>query len=65
MAWLPTHCDEHAIALRAGECSVGVHELHRNCMTESAWPPALLLGYALPTESEIATGAHLLAQAIG
>ncbi|HEY1714239.1 MAG TPA: PLP-dependent aminotransferase family protein [Solirubrobacteraceae bacterium] len=65
MAWLPTDCDEHAVALRAGERSVGVHELHRNCMTESAWPPALLLGYALPTESEITTGAQLLAQAIG
>ena len=65
MAWLPSACDEHAIALRAGERSVGVHELHRNCMTESAWPPALLLGYALPTETEIATGAQLLAQAIG
>ena len=65
MAWLPSASDEHAIALRAGERSVGVHELHRNCMTERAWPPALLLGYALPTESEIATGAQLLAQAIG
>jgi DNA-binding transcriptional MocR family regulator len=34
-------------------------------MAEGEWPPALLLGYALPTESEIATGARLLAQAIG
>ena len=32
---------------------------------EGEWPPALLLGYALPTEPEIATGARLLAQAIG
>jgi GntR family transcriptional regulator/MocR family aminotransferase len=65
MAWLPAGCDEHAVALRAGELSVGVHELHRNCMAESGWPPALLLGYALPTEPEIFTGAQLLAQAIG
>ena len=65
MAWLPPGCDEHAVALRAAELSVGVHELHRNCMTENAWPPALLLGYALPTEPEISTGAQLLAQAIG
>jgi GntR family transcriptional regulator/MocR family aminotransferase len=65
MAWLPAGCDEHAVALRAGELGVGVHELHRNCMTESPSPPALLLGYALPTEPEIATGAQLLAQAIG
>jgi GntR family transcriptional regulator / MocR family aminotransferase len=65
IAWLPAGCDEHGVALRAGELSVGVHELHRNCMAEGEWPPALLLGYALPTESEITTGAQLLAQAIG
>jgi GntR family transcriptional regulator/MocR family aminotransferase len=65
MAWLPAGCDEHAVALRAGELSVGVHELHRNCMAEGGWPAALLLGYALPTEAEISTGAQLLAQAIG
>ena len=65
MAWLPAACDEHAVALRAGELSVGVHELHRNCMAEGEWPAALLLGYALPTEAEISTGAQLLAQAIG
>ena len=65
MAWLPAGCDEHAVALRAGELGVGVHELHRNCMAEGESPAALLLGYALPTESEISTGARLLAQAIG
>jgi GntR family transcriptional regulator/MocR family aminotransferase len=65
MAWLPADSDEHAVALRAAELGVGVHELHRNCTTASGWPPALLLGYALPTESEIAAGAELLAQAIG
>jgi GntR family transcriptional regulator/MocR family aminotransferase len=65
LAWLPADRDEHAVALRAAELGVGVHELHRNCMTQSEWPPALLLGYALPTETEIAAGAHLLAQAIG
>jgi GntR family transcriptional regulator/MocR family aminotransferase len=64
MAWLPAGCDEHAVALHAGELSVGVHELHRNCMAEGEWPAALLLGYALPTEAEISTGAQLLAQAI-
>ena len=65
MAWLPEGCDEHAVALRAAELGVGVHELHRNCMAEGEAPAALLLGYALPTESEISTGARLLAQAIG
>ena len=65
MAWLPERCDEHGVAARAGELGVGVHELHRNCTAESEWPPALLLGYALPTEPEISAGAQLLAQAIG
>jgi GntR family transcriptional regulator / MocR family aminotransferase len=65
MAWLPEDCDEHGVALRAGQRGVGVHELHRHCTTHSPWPPALLLGYALPTEAEIATGGRLLAQAIG
>jgi len=64
IAWLPPGCDEHGVALRAAELGVGVHELHRNCMAEREWPPALLLGYALPTEPEIAIGARLLAQAI-
>jgi GntR family transcriptional regulator/MocR family aminotransferase len=64
MAWLAEGCDEHGVALRAADLGVGVHELHRHCMAEAEWPPALLLGYALPTESEIAAGARLLAQAI-
>jgi GntR family transcriptional regulator/MocR family aminotransferase len=65
IAWLPERCDEHGVALRAAELGVGVHELHRNCLADGEWPAALLLGYALPTESEISAGAQLLAQAIG
>jgi GntR family transcriptional regulator / MocR family aminotransferase len=64
MAWLPEGCDEHGVALRAAELGVGVHELHRHCLAEGEWPPALLLGYALSTESEIVAGARLLVQAI-
>ena len=64
-AWLPDGSDEHAIALRAAERGVAVHQLHRHCTTRSDWPPALLLGYALPTESEITAGVRLLGEAIG
>jgi GntR family transcriptional regulator / MocR family aminotransferase len=64
-AWLPDGCREREVALRARETGVAVHELHRHCATHFQWPPALLLGYALPTEQEIATGARLLADAIG
>ena len=64
-AWLPDGRDERDVALRARAKGVAVHELHRHCTTHFQWPPALLLGYALPTEPEIATGARLLAEAIG
>jgi GntR family transcriptional regulator/MocR family aminotransferase len=64
-AWLPDGCEERDVAMRAREMGVAVHELHRHCATHFQWPPALLLGYALPTEPEIATGARLLAEAIG
>jgi GntR family transcriptional regulator/MocR family aminotransferase len=64
-AWLPDGFHERDVALRARETGVAVHELHRHCATHFHWPPALLLGYALPTEPEIATGARLLAEAIG
>jgi GntR family transcriptional regulator/MocR family aminotransferase len=65
IAWLPGGCDEHGTAMRARELEVGVHELHRHCTTTAPRPPALLLGYALPTENEIETGIRLLARALG
>lgn len=65
IAWLPENCDEHAVAMRAREAGVGLHELHAHCTTRAPWPPAFLLGYALPTETELRTGIGLLAEAFG
>ena len=64
LAWLPDEVDEHAMAMRARQAGVGVHELHRHCSTYAPSPPALLLGYALPSESELLTATKLLAQAV-
>ncbi len=63
-ARLPDGVDEHATAMRARRSGVGVHELHRHCTTLAPSPPALLLGYALPTESELAAATRLLAGAV-
>jgi GntR family transcriptional regulator/MocR family aminotransferase len=51
-------------AMRARRSGVGVHELHRHCTTHASSPPALLLGFALPSESELITATRLLAEAI-
>lgn len=64
LAWLPDGVDEHATALRARKSGVGLHELHRHCTTHAPSAPALLLGFALPTESELITATRLLAEAI-
>ena len=64
LAWLPDGVDEHATASRARRSGVGVHELHRHCTTHAPSSPALLLGFALPSESELRTAVTLLAQAI-
>jgi GntR family transcriptional regulator / MocR family aminotransferase len=64
LAWLPDSTDEHATAMRARLCGVGVHELHRHCTTHAPSSPAFLLGFALPSESELITATRLLAQAI-
>jgi GntR family transcriptional regulator/MocR family aminotransferase len=65
LAWLPDDVDEHATAMRARSSGVGVHELHRHCTTHAPSPPALLLGYALPSESELIAATQLLANAVG
>jgi len=65
LAWLPDGTDEHAVAMRARRAGVGLHELHRHCTTKAPSPPALLLGFALPTESELRAATKLLAEAIG
>ena len=64
LAWLPDGADEHATAMRDRRSGVGVHELHRHCTTHASSPPALLLGFALPSESELITATRLLAEAI-
>ena len=64
LAWLPDGADEHATAMRARQAGVGVHELHRHCTTRAPSDPALLLGFALPTESELVAATGLLAEAL-
>jgi GntR family transcriptional regulator/MocR family aminotransferase len=64
LAWLPDGADEHATAMRARSSGVGLHELHRHCTTHAPSPPALLLGFALPSESELIAATRLLAEAI-
>jgi GntR family transcriptional regulator/MocR family aminotransferase len=65
LAWLPDGVDEHETAMRARRSGVGVHELHRHCTTHAPSPPALLLGFALPSESELIEATRLLAEATG
>jgi GntR family transcriptional regulator/MocR family aminotransferase len=64
LAQLPDGADEHETATRARRSGVGVHELHRHCTAHAPSPPALLLGFALPTESELRTATRLLAEAL-
>jgi len=64
LAWLPDGADEHATAMRARRADVGVHELHRHCTTHAPSAPALLIGFALPSESDLITGTRLLAEAL-
>ena len=65
LAWLPDGVDEHATAMRARQASVGLHELHRHCTAHAPSGPALLLGFALPSESDLIAATALLAEAIG
>jgi GntR family transcriptional regulator/MocR family aminotransferase len=64
LAWLPDGTDERETAMRARRSGVGLHELHRHCTTHASTPPALLLGFALPSESDLVTATTLLANAI-
>jgi GntR family transcriptional regulator/MocR family aminotransferase len=64
LAWLPDGTDEHETAMRARRSGVGVHELHRHCTTHASSAPALLLGFALPSESELRTATGLLGEAM-
>jgi hypothetical protein len=51
--------------MRARNSEIGLHELHRHCTTRAPSPPALLLGFALPSESDLKTATKLLADAVG
>jgi GntR family transcriptional regulator/MocR family aminotransferase len=64
LARLPDGADEHATAMRARESSVCVHELHRHCTTLAPSGPALLLGFAFPSESDLVAATRLLAGAM-
>jgi GntR family transcriptional regulator / MocR family aminotransferase len=64
LAWLPAASDERRTAMRVREAGVGLHELHRHCTVHAPAPPALLLGFAYPSESDLMTGARLLAGAL-
>jgi GntR family transcriptional regulator/MocR family aminotransferase len=64
LAQLPDGADERATALRARSAGVGVHELRRHCTVYAPTPPALLLGFALPGESDLVTATRLLAGAV-
>jgi hypothetical protein len=52
---------QRAIGLGARDVGVAVHELHRHCTTVAPYAPALLLGFALPGESDLAPAVRLLA----
>ncbi len=64
LAQLPEGTDERAVALRARAAGVGLHELHRHCTARAPFPPALLLGFALPGESDLPAAVRLLAEAV-
>jgi GntR family transcriptional regulator / MocR family aminotransferase len=64
LARLPDGADEHATSMRARQSGVCVHELHRHCTTQAPTGPALLLGFAFPSESELITATRLLAEAM-
>ena len=61
LAWLPDGADERSIGAAARASGVAVHELHRHCAVFAPQPPALLLGYAFPTVSELRAAMRLLA----
>jgi GntR family transcriptional regulator / MocR family aminotransferase len=60
LAALPAGVDEHAAAERARQAGLGLHELHYHCTTVAPRPPAFVLGYALPTPSELRAAAQIL-----
>ena len=63
LARLPAGMSERDTAVRARRLGVGLHELHRHCTALAPSPPALLLGYAFPSESDLIAAARLIGQA--
>jgi GntR family transcriptional regulator/MocR family aminotransferase len=61
IAWLPEGSDEAAIAGAARRRGVAVQTLHRHCTSARAMPPALILGYALLSESALRAAVRELA----
>jgi GntR family transcriptional regulator/MocR family aminotransferase len=64
LAWLPGGADERGTAVRARQAGVALHELHRHCTSCAPSPPALLLGFAYPTESDLVAATKLIADAL-
>jgi GntR family transcriptional regulator/MocR family aminotransferase len=64
LATLPDGAHEHATAHAARQRGVALHELHRHCTVHAPMPPALLLGYAFPTGTELRAGVKVIAQAV-
>lgn len=63
LARLPAGMSERDTAVGARRLGVGLHELHRHCTAVAPSPPALLLGYAFPGESDLIAAARLIGQA--
>jgi GntR family transcriptional regulator/MocR family aminotransferase len=64
LATLPDGVDEGGTIEAARESGVAVHGLRRHCTVHAPMPPAILLGYALPTAAEMRAGMKLIAQAL-
>jgi GntR family transcriptional regulator/MocR family aminotransferase len=65
IAWLPAQTDESAISDAAARRGVAVHTLHQECAVTTPFPPALLLGYGLISETAIPRAVQELAIAAG
>lgn len=64
LATLPEGIDESRTVEAARQSGVAVHGLRRHCTVHAPVPPAVLLGYALPTAAEMRAGVKLIAQAL-
>ena len=65
IAWLSPGTDDVAVAAAARAKGVAVHSLHHHCFASEGVGPALVLGYALLSESRLRRAAAILATVIG